>query len=210
MGLIAVAGEALIDLVTGSDGAAQAHPGGGPYNTARTLARLGLPVTFLGGLGGDRFGRLLRGQLADEGVTLGLPEPSRLPTTLAVVGVDSEGVADYSFYLDGTAAADVTAAALRDALEAIAAQPGGLSAFHVGTLGLLMEPVGTAVERLVLEGVPGGALLLLDPNCRPGAAPDEQAYRARIAAIGGRADVIKASTEDLAYLYPGVPGRGGG
>jgi fructokinase len=205
MGLIAVAGEALIDLVTEAGGAVEAHPGGGPYNTARTLARLGVPVTFFGGLGRDRFGRLLRGQLAGEGVTLGLPEPSRFPTTLAVVGLDPDGIADYSFYLDGTAAADVSAAALRDALEAIAAQPGGLTAFHVGTLGLLMEPVGTAVERLVRDGVPGGALLLLDPNCRPGAAPDERAYRARIAAIAGRADIVKASTDDLAYLYPGVP-----
>ena len=205
MGLIAVAGEALIDLVTGADGTVTAHPGGGPYNAARTLARLDVPVAFLGGLGTDGFGRLLRGHLADEGVTLGLREPSRCPTTLAVVGLDPDGVADYSFYLNGTAAADVTADALRDALDTIAAGPGGLSAFHVGTLGVLMEPVGAAVEEVVLSGVPAGALLVLDPNCRPSAVTDEQAYRARIAAIAGRSAIVKASTEDLAYLYPVVP-----
>ena len=103
--MIAVVGEALIDLVVSPGGAVAAHPGGGPYNAARTLARLGVPAAFLGGLGGDGFGRLLRDQLAGEGVTLGLPEPSHCPTTLAVVALDADGVADYSFYLDGTAAA---------------------------------------------------------------------------------------------------------
>jgi fructokinase len=74
---------------------------------------------------------------------------------------------------------------------------------HVGSLGLVMEPVGAAIERLVLTDVPAGALVLLDPNCRPGAVADR--YRRRIAAIARRADIVKASVEDLACLYPGVP-----
>jgi fructokinase len=224
MAVIAVVGEALIDLVVGSGGQVDAHPGGGPYNAARTLARLGVPTAFLGRLAGDGFGRLLRERLTAEGVALGLAEPSPGPSTLAVATVDQAGVASYSFYLDGTAAADVSYQALRTALEGTVLEgtvvestvpetvpgepgtfPAGLTAVHVGTLGLLMEPVGAAIERLIVSDLPPEVLVFLDPNCRPGAVPDGAAYRARVAAVAARADIVKASVEDLAYLYPGMP-----
>ena len=79
MAEIVVAGEALIDLVVGADGRVDAHPGGGPFNAARTLARLGVPTAFLGRLAGDGFGRLLRERLAAEGVGIAVPEPSGRP-----------------------------------------------------------------------------------------------------------------------------------
>ncbi len=68
-----------------------------------------------------------------------------------------------------------------------------------------MEPIGSAVERLVLADVPPDALVMLDPNCRPGAIADRAAYLGRIGRIAARADVVKASVDDLAYLYPGSP-----
>jgi fructokinase len=196
MPVIAVIGEALIDLVAGGDGRADARPGGGPYNTARTLARLGAPVTFLGGIAGDGFGRVLRDRLAADGVVIGLSEPSAAPSTLAVAQIDQEGAASYRFYLAGTAAAEVSYPALRAAL------PDDVAAVHVGSLGLAAEPVGSAVERLVLTDVPRGALVMLDPNCRPGAVPGQAEYRRRVDAVARRADVVRASVADLACLYP--------
>jgi fructokinase len=163
------------------------------------MARLGTETAFLGRLADDGFGRLLRERLTGEGVCLGMPEPSAKPSTLAVAALDQEGAASYSFYLDGTAAADLEYEALRKAL------PADVAAVHVGTLGLVMEPSGAAIERLVLTDVPADALVLLDPNCRPGAVTDHEDYRRRLNAIAGRADIVKASTEDLAYLYPGLP-----
>jgi fructokinase len=197
--VIAVAGEALVDLVVSPGGQIDARPGGGPYNAARTLARLGAETTFLGRLAGDGFGRLLRDGLTGEGVVLGVPEPSGKPSTLAVAAVDQAGSASYSFYLDGTAAADLEDEALKRAL------PSDAAVVHVGTLGLVMEPVGAAIERLVLTTVPADALVLLDPNCRPSAVADHDGYRRRITAIARRADIVKASVEDLACLYPGMP-----
>jgi len=197
--MIAVIGEVLIDLVVGADGRVGAHPGGGPYNAARTLARLGVPATFLGGIAGDGFGRLLREHLLSDGVTLGIPGPSGRPSTLAVASLDRDGVADYTFYLNDTAAADLDYETLKKAL------PADIGAVHVGALGLVMEPIGAATERLIETDVPGSALVLLDPNCRPGAIAAPLAYRKRIAAVARRADIVKASVEDLAYLYPGVP-----
>jgi fructokinase len=206
--VIVVAGEVLVDLVVSADGHVDARLGGGPYNTARTLARLGAATTFFGGLADDRFGRLLRGALDAEGVAIGVPGPSAAPTTLALVDLDQAGVASYAFYLDGTAAADLDYPALAAAFEAILASArdfGAAVAVHVGALGLVMEPIGSAVERLLLADVPADALVMLDPNCRPGAIADRAAYLGRIGRIAARADVVKASVDDLAYLYPGSP-----
>ena len=198
MGEVVVAGEALIDLVVGAGGRVDAHPGGGPFNAARTMARLGIPTAFLGRLAGDGFGRLLRERLAADGVGIAVAEPSGRPSTLAVVSLDDAGVASYSFYLDGTSVADLDYAAARRAL------PAAATAVHVGSLGLLMEPAGTSTERLLAD-VPPGTLVLLDPNCRPGAVADHDAYRERVGVFARRADIVKASVEDLAYLCPGVP-----
>jgi fructokinase len=230
--MIAVIGEALVDLVVSGDGDVAAHPGGGPFTTARALARLGVPSVFAGGLSGDGFGRLLRSRLDADGVRLGLPSLSDLPTTLAVADLDEDGAASYHFYLDRTAAADVTYDALRAGLAALSgaparrdgnggsnedggskedtrsnadAGPGPLAAVHVGTLGLVAEPVASSAERLVTEGLPAGTLVMVDPNCRPGAIADRDAYLARLRRIVARADIVKASADDMAYLMPDAP-----
>jgi fructokinase len=206
--MIAVIGEALIDLVVSGDGDVAAHPGGGPFTTARALARLGAPSVFAGGLSDDGFGRLLRSRLDADGVRFGLPSLSDLPSTLAVADLDADGAARYHFYLDRTAAADVTYDALRSGLAALSgpdAVSEPLDAVHVGTLGLVAEPVASSAERLVTEGLPAGTLVMVDPNCRPGAIADRDAYLARLSRIVARADIVKASADDMAYLMPDAP-----
>jgi fructokinase len=79
--------------------------------------------------------------------------------------------------------------------------PAGVAALHVGTLGLVLEPMATAIEDLV-TGVPLDALVVVDPNCRPALIGDRTAYRARLDRVLARADLVKASIEDLAYLEP--------
>ena len=197
--MIVVAGEALVDLVIDRSGQVDARLGGAAYNAARALARLGVEAALLERLSGDTFGKRLHDQLTAEKVALCMPEPSGKPCTLAVATLDAAGGASYSFYLNGTAGPDV------DYESAKKAFPADAAAVHVGALGLAMEPFGTAIERLVLTDVPASALVMLDPNCRPGAVTDPESYRARISAIARRADIVKASAEDLAYLYPGVP-----
>ena len=197
--MITVTGEALIDLVADHDGRIAARPGGGPFNTARTIGRLGLAPVFLGRLSGDSFGRLLRASLDQDGVTLGVPQLADLPTTLAAVDVDSGGAARYRFYLAGTSSAALDYPLLSAAL------PDGVTALHAGTLALVMEPVAASIERLIASDLPPGALVMIDPNCRPEAITDREAYLARLSRILRRADVVKVSTDDLAYLAPGTP-----
>jgi fructokinase len=196
--MITVTGEALIDLVVDRDGCVAAQPGGGPFNTARTIGRLGLAPAFLGRLSHDSFGRLLAASLDHDGVTLAVPRLSEAPTTLAAVDVDAGGTAGYRFYLAGTSSFSLTYALLSAAL------PEGMTALHAGSLALVVEPVAAGIERLITSDVPGDVLVMIDPNCRPEVISDQQAYRARLSRILRRADVVKASVEDLAYLFPGA------
>jgi fructokinase len=198
--MIVVAGEALIDRIESPDGRVVDVPGGGPYNVARTIARLGGRVAFLGRLSNDDQGLLLRSRLVADGVETGLIVPTDDPTTIALARVDRDGVATYAFNLEGTAAAGLVPGDL----------PGGLppdtAALHVGTLGLVVEPMATTIETLAASAGPA-VLVMLDLNCRPSAIADPAAYRARIDRILARADIVKASVEDLAYLRPGVAPR---
>src|SRR5262249_56244811 len=77
--MIAVTGEALIDLVTDSDGCITPQPGGGPFNTARAIGRLGLAPAFLGRLSTDRLGQQLRASLGHDRGTPALPPPTPPP-----------------------------------------------------------------------------------------------------------------------------------
>ncbi|HEY3907275.1 MAG TPA: carbohydrate kinase [Streptosporangiaceae bacterium] len=197
--MIAVTGEALIDLFVDQDGNCRARPGGGPLNTARTIGRLGMEPWFAGRLSRDSFGRMLATCLNSDGVTLAVPQLSSAPTTLAVVGVDSAGSPGYEFYLAGTSSGALEYADLSAAL------PVGLTALHAGSLALVLEPIATAIERVITEDLPPESLVMIDPNCRPDAIADPGAYRGRLSRILRRTDIVKVSMEDLGYLYPGSP-----
>lgn len=189
---IVVAGEALFDLVLRDDGSVRAHPGGGPFNAARTIGRLGTPVTFLGGISTDAFGRRLASMLADDGVEHPEQLRTHLPTTLGVAELSAEGAATYRFYTDGTAAATAIAPACL---------PNEVDALLIGTLGLVIEPLATSIERIVETTQ---APVLLDANVRPSAIADEVVYRARLTRLLEYTDVLKASDDDLAWIAPGT------
>ena len=194
--MILVAGEALVDLVVGRDGSIVAHPGGAPFNVCRTIARLERDAAFLGALSDDRFGTMLASALASEGVDLSAVVTVTRPTTIALAELDETGAATYQFYAEGTSAPAVDEAA------AVAALKLAPTALHVGTLGLVLEPLATATKTLV-DGVDDDVLVFLDPNCRPAATRDRATYLETIAHCARRADVIKVSDEDLAFLVPG-------
>jgi fructokinase len=192
--VVVVAGEALVDLVATDDGGPYVpHCGGGPYNTARSLARLGVATAFLGRVSSDRFGTMLRAGLQDDGVLLDGAVLTDDPTTLAVAVVDEGGGARYAFYLGGTSApglapADVTL-------------PVAVGALHVGTLGLVLEPVGGTLADLALS-LAARVPLVLDPNVRPSAVRHPDRYRERIRRLGAAAAVVKLSDEDARWLHP--------
>src|SRR3954471_19490967 len=196
--MFVVAGEALIDLVVDPDGGLAAVAGGGPFNTARTIARLGGNVAFLGCLSGDRFGAILRDALLADGVDLSLASTTDAPTTLAIAELDASGAATYRFHTAETSAPQVGPAAVA---AAFAAQP---RAFHLGTLGLVLEPMASALAAGAAVASPE-TLVMLDANCRPAVIAERDAYLARLGRVIARADVVKVSAQDLAYIHPSVP-----
>lgn len=193
---ILVGGEALYDLVVDAGGGVTGHPGGGPFNTARTIGRLRQPVAFLGRLSNDRLGATHERMLADDGVDLGCVVRTADPTTLALASLDAIGAASWSFYSAGTAAAGL------EPQEALAALPPRVAALHVGTLGLVLEPLATALEAVV-ERLAPETMIVVDPNCRPQVIADPEAFRARVERVLRRSDLVKVSDEDLAWLDPG-------
>lgn len=103
--VIVVGGEALIDLVPVAEppGALLPRAGGGPYNTALALGRLGADVAFCSRVSTDGFGVSLLDGLRAAGVDLSLVQRGPEPTTLAVPSLAPDGSAAYVFHTEGTA-----------------------------------------------------------------------------------------------------------
>ncbi|MFE3851365.1 carbohydrate kinase [Streptomyces griseorubiginosus] len=192
--MIVVAGEALIDLVPQGRGAlASLKPalGGGPYNTAVALGRLGSPTAFCSRTSLDAFGEALLDGLREAGVDVSAVQRGAEPTTLAVATIDDGGSAAYSFYVDGTADRLFTAPA---------ALPPGTRAVSFGTCSLVLEPGASAYEELLRTAAAQGVFTALDPNIRAGLIPDADAYRARFKSWLPSVSLLKLSEEDALWL----------
>ena len=195
-----VCGEALFDLFmaprTQQAIGFAARLGGSPFNVAVGLARLGAPVTFLGGIGADVLGDEIRAALACEGVALGIKAPKPAKTTLSLVSLLPNGSPAYSFYGEGGAERAVLATDLP-------ADLAGISALHVGSYSLVCEPVGSSLLALGQQAM-GQCLICLDPNVRLNVEPSLALWRERLEAWLDLADLVKISEEDMELLYPGA------
>jgi fructokinase len=192
--VIVVAGEALIDLVPQGRGAlAPLQPalGGGPYNTAVALGRLGSPTAFCSRTSYDAFGEALLDGLRQAGVDVSAVQRGTEPTTLAAATIDEHGSASYSFYVEGTADRLFTAPARL---------PEGTRAVSFGTCSLVLEPGASAYEELMRSAAAQGVFTALDPNIRAGLIPDPDAYRARFKSWLPSVSLLKLSAEDAAWL----------
>ncbi|MGV9250273.1 carbohydrate kinase family protein [Streptomyces sp. NPDC003697] len=192
--MIVVAGEALIDLVPQGTGAlAQLKPalGGGPYNTAVALGRLGSATAFCSRTSTDAFGEALLDGLRRAGVDVSGVQRGDEPTTLAVATVGADGSAAYSFYVDGTADRLFTAPA---------GLPADTRAVSFGTCSLVLEPGASAYEELMRTAAARGVFTALDPNIRSGLIPDADAYRARFRSWLPSVSLLKLSVEDARWL----------
>ncbi|GAA2318244.1 fructokinase [Streptomyces caniferus] len=208
--MIVVAGEALIDLVPSPqdtspsvegpgeapavDGRLPAllpRRGGGPYNTAVALGRLGSPAAFCSRISTDSFGEALLQGLHRGGVDTSLMQRGGEPTTLAVADISPDGSAGYGFYADGTADRLFT---LPPAL------PAAARALSLGTCSLVLEPGASAYESLLRREARRGVFTALDPNIRPGLIPDPDAYRARFRSWLPDVALLKLSEEDALWL----------
>jgi fructokinase len=194
---VMVCGEALVDTVLAADGSGRLIPGGGPYNTARALSRLGVPTAFLARLSNDALGLRLMDALLADSVDVSMVSIGSEPTTLAIANLDPDGQADYSFYIDGTSSPHLTPVMLPECLGS------GVMALHVGSLGLVLEPMASTLFDLI-ERESTLRLVMLDPNVRPGLVSNANEYRQRLESVMACSALVKASDADLEWIYPGV------
>ena len=198
---IAVAGEALIDLIARPDGAFEPCLGGAVYNLCRALSLQGLGTLYLNPFSKDRFGQALRQQMLDNGVQLSHPHPIAAPTSLAVVALDPSGHPDYAFYREGVADRQIKVAQLNQACDTDSAP----DLRWVGTGGLALDPQDADLYLPWLQTQrQAGRLIAVDANLRPSVMPDLVAYRRHVLTLLNEAHLIKVSDEDLQHLQ--IPG----
>lgn len=190
--MLTVIGEGLIDVVRRPSGT-ESHPGGSPLNVAIGLARLDHPVQFIGRYGDDAHGRMLTEHLKGSGVLVPLPADTA-PTSVATAQLDHHGAASYHFDLDWHLPD------LRDRLDTLLS---ATTLVHTGSIAAVLEPGADQVLHVVERARPR-ATIGFDPNCRPTITSDPDVVRVRVERFVALADVVKASDEDLAWLYPGV------
>lgn len=189
-----VCGEALIDKIS-SGGQVREIPGGGPANTAHALARLAVKNEFIGGLSNDSYGKTMREEFIAAGVGLRFTPTHDLPTCTANVTIAADGSASYRFLIDGTA----TFAYDKKNLPDVAAEE--VDAIYFGTLATIVEP-GASVLFEWMKGAAGKVPIIFDPNIRPSVLGDRNRYQAAVARFLQISDVVKASTDDINWLYP--------
>lgn len=185
-----VVGEVLMDLIPDGNGARIPIVGGGPANTAKALARLGIATYFIDGISSDEYGQQSRAELHAAGVDLSFSKVSEKPTATATVSMDAEGKATYKFSLTETATFDFGVDWL---------PYGSPAVLHIGTLATIVAPGCNELYRWVAEVK---APIVFDPNIRPSVISDRDFYRNSVERWMSMSDVIKLSDEDLIWLYP--------
>ena len=196
MGQVWVIGEALIDLIPAG---IKRKPivGGGPANTAKALAKLGIATQFIDCISTDIYGKVASNDLLDSGVKLGYVKYSDKPTCLAIVSLSESGSASYEFKIENTATFDFTLDWLPDA------QSKTPSLIHVGTLATIIEP-GASVLLEWAQSVVKVAPIVFDPNIRPAVISDRKRYVMQVERWVAISSAVKVSDEDIKWLYPSL------
>jgi fructokinase len=195
--VLTVIGEALVDLVPdGATGEYRARPGGSPFNVAVGLARLGNRTSLMARFADDRYGRLLQSAAAAEGIDLNSAPRAAERSSVATASVDDRGGATYEFDIDGTSDWQWTAAELRELSPAT-------DVLHFGSIASWRPPGAARIAELVGELRAGRRVLIsYDPNVRPAVMGARERGLRLVEQTVRRAHVVKASREDVEWLYP--------
>jgi fructokinase len=196
MGQVWVAGEVLIDLIP--EGAVRKPiVGGGPANTAKALAKLGIDTQFIDGISTDGYGQMAKDELVNAGVKLDYIKYSDKQTCLAIVSISDLGSATYEFVIENTATIDFTSEWLPNP------QTDRPSLLHIGTLATVIEP-GASVLFEWAQSVAKVAPVVFDPNIRPAVISDRAQYVAQVERWVAISSAVMVSDDDINWLYPSL------
>ena len=204
--MIVVIGEALIDLIEDKStaGRYQAVVGGANANVAIALARAGAKQQLLARISSDAFGQKIRQRLIDNKVGLDYAIAANEPTSVAIASIGSSGGASYSFYVENTADWGWT----KDELPTQQTmQDLGATALQFGCLTMAMPPGNAVVEAWARDYFDKDLLTLShDVNVRPALGFDRDSERVRVERVNSFSHLIKASDDDINWLYGLEPG----
>jgi fructokinase len=204
--MIVVIGEALIDLIQSkaNSGSYQAVVGGANANVAIALARAGTPQQLLARISTDSFGQKIRTRLESNGVGLDYAIDAPEATSLAIASIGPNGGAKYSFYVEGTADWNFTEKELPTAAKLAEI---GAKALQFGCLTMALGPGNKIIESWASEFFKAGSLTLShDINVRPALGFDVAIERERVERINSISHIVKASDDDINWLYGLAPG----
>ena len=201
-------GELLIDFApVGADEGGYptlaAKPGGAPPNFLAALAAYGAKTALLGKVGSDAFGKMLVKTLEKAGIeTSGIVEDASVFTTLAFVTLDASGDRSFSFARKPGADTCLRFDELKLPLIDDA------KVFHFGTLSLTGQPARETTQKAVTYAKAAGKQITFDPNLRASLWDSLDEAKTQILWGLARADIVKISDEEVAFLWGCSPSEG--
>lgn len=194
-------GELLIDFAPVSKNEVgypivSANPGGAPANFLTALSKYGAETAFIGKVGNDSFGYMLKNTLDQAGIsTEGLVIGDDAFTTLAFVTLDDKGDRSFAFARKPGADTRLKPEEINYSLIDSA------KVLHFGTLSLTDEPAASATKAAVQYAKRAGKLISFDPNLRAPLWKDLKEARAAILRGMSQADVVKLSIDEAQFLW---------
>lgn len=193
-------GELLIDFIgngtsSQGNGLFEANPGGAVCNVLAMLNKLGRKTAFMGKVGNDIFGNLLKNTLDEICIdTQYMLMDEEVRTTLAFVANDETGERSFSFYRNPGADMMLTKEEVDEA--AIAST----RMFHIGTLSMTHEPVREATKKALDIAKENGVLISFDPNLRESLWDSLDDAKEQFAYGMGYCDVLKISDNEIQWF----------
>ena len=193
-------GELLIDFTMSGQSEQgnnlfEACPGGAPCNVLALLNKMGKKTAFLGKVGKDQFGTLLRATLEDVGInTSSLLTDEQVNTTLAFVHTFPDGDREFSFYRNPGADMMLTA---KEVDEEFLAKT---RLFHFGTLSMTHEGVREATKKALHAAKDKGLLISFDPNLRPPLWSSLELAKEQMEYGFGFCDILKISDNEIQFV----------
>lgn len=193
-------GELLVDFtMNGVSGQGnplfEANPGGAPCNVLSMLQRLGKQTAFLGKVGRDSFGEMLKKTVQEQGIDIsGLVMDEEVPTTLAFVHTALDGDRSFSFYRSPGAdmmlkKKEIEISFLQDT-----------RIFHFGSLSMTDEGIEATTKMAVETAKKAGAFLSFDPNLRPPLWKSLDIAKEKIAYGISQCDILKISDDEILFF----------
>ena len=193
-------GELLVDFTENGISAQgntllEANPGGAPCNVLAMLKNLGKKTAFIGKIGNDALGKMLKKTVEDQGICIdNLVEDEEIHTTLAFVHSDKDGDRSFSFYRNP--GADLMLQWEEINVDFLV----NTKIFHFCTLSMTEEEIKNVTKKAVQKAKENGVLISFDPNFRPPLWKDMEDARQQMWYGIGQCDILKISDDEILFL----------